>query len=74
MKSLQLYVLCGPNGAGKSTPSESFVPPGTDIFDGDREMSILKDQYPMTDSGTLYAAANGVIFQRRKGKCHYPGK
>jgi len=66
MKPLQLYVLCGPNGAGKSTLSESFVPPGTDVFDGDKEMSILKDQYPMTDSGTLYEAANDVIFQRRK--------
>ena len=66
MKPLQLYVLCGPNGAGKSTLSETFVPPGTDIFDGDREMALLKHQYPMTDSGTLYEAANGIIFDRRK--------
>lgn len=66
MKPLQLYVLCGPNGAGKSTLSETFVPPGTDIFDGDREMTLLKHQYPMTDSGTLYEAANGIIFDRRK--------
>ncbi|ETZ19548.1 AAA family ATPase [Pedobacter sp. V48] len=68
MRPLQLYVLCGPNGAGKSTLSETFVPPGTDIFDGDKEMAILKHQYPMTDSGTLYEAANGIVFQTRKEK------
>jgi predicted ABC-type ATPase len=66
MKPLQLYVLSGPNGAGKSTLSGTFVPPGTDIFDGDKEMAILKHQYPMTDSGTLYEAANGIVFQKRK--------
>lgn len=66
MRPLQLYVLCGPNGAGKSTLSETFVPPGTDIFDGDREMALLRHQYPMTDSGTLYEAANGIIFDKRK--------
>lgn len=68
MKPLQLYVLSGPNGAGKSTLSETFVPPGTDIFDGDKELAILKHQYPMTDSGTLYDAANSVVFQTRKNK------
>ncbi|WP_113662375.1 AAA family ATPase [Pedobacter nanyangensis] len=66
MRPLQLYVLCGPNGAGKSTLSETFVPPSTDIFDGDREMALLRHQYPMTDSGTLYEAANGIIFDKRK--------
>ncbi|MEN0094075.1 MAG: zeta toxin family protein [Pedobacter sp.] len=66
MKALELIVLSGPNGAGKSTLSEGYVPPGTDIFDGDKEMAILKHRYPMTDSGTLYEAANGVVFAQRK--------
>ncbi|WP_316735456.1 zeta toxin family protein [Pedobacter aquatilis] len=66
MNPLQLYVLAGPNGAGKSTLSETFVSPGTDIFDGDKEMASLRHQYPMTDSGTLYDAANGIVFQKRK--------
>jgi predicted ABC-type ATPase len=73
MKPLQLYVLSGPNGAGKSTLSETFVPPGTDIFDGDKEMALLKHQYPMTDSGTLYEAANGVVFNNRKEKAMASG-
>lgn len=66
MNALQLYVLAGPNGAGKSTLSETFVPPGTDIFDGDKEIALLRDKYPMTDSGDLYNAANGIVFQKRK--------
>lgn len=66
MNPLQLYVLAGPNGAGKSTLSETFVPPGTDIFDGDKEIALLRHKYPMTDSGDLYDAANGIIFQTRK--------
>jgi predicted ABC-type ATPase len=68
MKPLQLYVLSGPNGAGKSTLSETFVPPGTDIFDGDKELAILKHKYPMTDSGTLYESANEYVFQARKNR------
>jgi len=74
MEPLQLYVLAGPNGAGKSTLSETFVPPGTDIFDGDKEMAILKLQYPMTDSGTLYEAANDIVFQKRKRSAILEGR
>lgn len=63
-----LYVFAGPNGAGKSTLSSSLVPEGTPIFDGDKEFALLKRSFTDTDSGTLYDAVNGHIFEEWKAK------
>ncbi|SEM69882.1 Predicted ABC-type ATPase [Mucilaginibacter gossypiicola] len=62
MDQPELFVFAGPNGAGKSTLSSSMVPPGTPIFDGDKEFILLKKQFPGLDSGNLYDAVNGHIF------------
>lgn len=59
----QLYVFAGPNGAGKSSFSASMVIEGTPIFDGDKEFARLKKNFYATDSGTLYDAVNGHIFE-----------
>lgn len=62
MEQPELFVFAGPNGAGKSTLSSSMVPPGTPIFDGDKEFMLLKKQFPGLDSGNLYNAVNGHVF------------
>jgi predicted ABC-type ATPase len=62
MEQPELFVFAGPNGAGKSTLSSSMVPPGTPIFDGDKEFILLKKQFPGLDSGNLYDAVNGHVF------------
>ncbi|QEM03786.1 hypothetical protein DIU31_009775 [Mucilaginibacter rubeus] len=62
MEQPELFVFAGPNGAGKSTLSSSMVPPGTPIFDGDKEFMLLKKQFPGLDSGNLYDAVNGHVF------------
>ncbi len=62
MEQPELFVFAGPNGAGKSTLSSSMVPPGTPIFDGDKEFILLKKQFPGLDSGNLYDAVNGHLF------------
>ena len=62
MEQPELFVFAGPNGAGKSTLSASMVPPGTPIFDGDKEFMRLKKQFPETDSGNINDAVNGHIF------------
>lgn len=74
MKPLELFVISGANGAGKSTLSQTFVPPGTDIFDGDKEMLKLKQLYSGTDSGTLYEAVNDIVFNDRKQQAIATGK
>lgn len=58
----QLYVFAGPNGAGKSTFSGLMLGPGIPVFDGDKEFAKLKKTFNSTDSGTLYDAVNGPIF------------
>lgn len=63
MKKPQLYVFAGPNGAGKSTLSATMVPPGTPIFDGDKELALLRKQFPGLDSGNLYDVVNGHIYE-----------
>lgn len=68
MKRPQLYVFAGPNGAGKSTLSAGMVPPGTPIFDGDKEFALLKAQFPGLDSGNLYEAVNGHIYEDWKSR------
>jgi predicted ABC-type ATPase len=68
MKKPQLYVFAGPNGAGKSTLSASMVPPGTPIFDGDKELALLRRQFPDVDSGNLYDAVNGHIYEDWKNR------
>ncbi|MBB6129408.1 zeta toxin family protein [Mucilaginibacter lappiensis] len=68
MKQPQLYVFAGPNGAGKSTLSASMLAPGTPVFDGDKELALLKQQFPDTDSGNLYEAVNGHVFSDWKNK------
>ncbi|WEA01670.1 zeta toxin family protein [Mucilaginibacter sp. SJ] len=68
MKQPQLYVFAGPNGAGKSTLSASMLAPGTPIFDGDKEIALLRQQFPTTDSGNLFEAVNGHIFSDWKNK------
>ena len=68
MKQPQLYVFAGPNGAGKSTLSSSMLGPGTPIFDGDKELALLRQQFPGTDSGNLFEAVNGHIFSDWKNK------
>jgi predicted ABC-type ATPase len=60
MEQPELFVFAGPNGAGKSTLSSSMVPPGTPVFDGDKEFMLLKRQFPGLDSGNLYDAVNGA--------------
>lgn len=62
MEQPELFVFAGPNGAGKSTLSALMVPPGTPIFDGDKEFILLKKQFQGLDSGDLYDAVNGHIF------------
>ena len=68
MKQPQLYVFAGPNGAGKSTLSASMLAPGTPVFDGDKELALLKQQFPGIDSGNLYEAVNGHVFSDWKNK------
>ncbi|MBB6131655.1 hypothetical protein [Mucilaginibacter lappiensis] len=62
MRTPQLYVFARPNGAGKSTLSATMVPPGTPIFDGDKELALLRKQFPGLDSGNLHDAINGYIY------------
>ena len=66
MSAPQLFVFAGPNGAGKSTLSATMLAEGTPIFDGDKEFAKLKTLYDATDSGTLYDAVNGHIFDSWK--------
>jgi predicted ABC-type ATPase len=68
MKKPQLYVFAGPNGAGKSTLSATMVPPGTPIFDGDKELTLLRQQFPGLNSGDLYDAVNGHIYDDWKNR------
>lgn len=58
----QLYVFAGPNGAGKSSFSGQLLGPDIPVFDGDKEFAKLKIVFDATDSGTLYDAVNGHIF------------
>jgi predicted ABC-type ATPase len=62
----QLYVFAGPNGAGKSSFSGWLLGPGIPVFDGDKEFAKLKTTFNSTDSGTLYDAVNGHIFDNWK--------
>jgi predicted ABC-type ATPase len=62
MEQPKLYVFAGPNGAGKSTLSGAMLPPGTPVFDGDKELALLRQKFPGLDSGNLYEAVNGHIF------------
>lgn len=64
----QLMVFAGPNGAGKSTLSATMLADGTPIFDGDKEFAKLKQRFDATDSGTLYDAVNGHIFEAWKNE------
>jgi len=73
MKKPQLYVFAGPNGAGKSTLSATMVPPGTPIFDGDKELTLLRKQLPDIDSGNLYDAVNGHIYEDWKKRAIQSG-
>jgi predicted ABC-type ATPase len=66
MEQPELFVFAGPNGAGKSTLSSFMVPPGTPIFDGDKEFMRLKQLFPGIDSGNLYDDVNDNIFPYRK--------
>ena len=68
MSQPQLFVFAGPNGAGKSTLSEAFVSPGTFVFDGDKEIMLLKQKFPETDSSNIFDAVNGHIFESLKEK------
>lgn len=63
MNTPELFVFAGPNGAGKSTLSATMLAEGTPIFDGDKVFAQLKITYDTTDSGTLYDAVNGHIFE-----------
>lgn len=62
MEQPKLFVFAGPNGAGKSTLSATILPPGTPVFDGDKELAILRQQFPGLDSGNLYNAVNDHVF------------
>ena len=62
MKLPQLFVFAGPNGAGKSTLSATMLPLGTPVFDGDKELALLRKQFAGIDSGNLYDAVTGHIF------------
>jgi predicted ABC-type ATPase len=62
----QLYVFAGPNGAGKSTLSASMLDEGTPVFDGDKEFARLRQLFDTTDSGDLYDAVNGHVFDNWK--------
>ncbi|MES2458757.1 MAG: zeta toxin family protein [Bacteroidota bacterium] len=64
----QLFVFAGPNGAGKSTLSEAFVSPGTFVFDGDKEILMLKQKFPETYSSNIFDAVNGHVFEGLKEK------
>ena len=68
MSQPKLFVVAGPNGSGKSTLSQGLVTPGTFVFDGDREMLQLQKKFPDIDSGNLFDAVNGPIFQEFKDK------
>lgn len=78
MEQPKLFVFAGPNGAGKSTLSATMLPPGTPVFDGDKELALLRQQFPGLDSGNLYEAVNGHVFsdwkdqvQARKMDCAF---
>lgn len=64
--SPQLDVFAGPNGAGKSTFSQIRLGPDIPVLDGDKEFALLKSKFDSTDSGTLYDAVNGHIFENWK--------
>lgn len=66
MEQPKLFVFAGPNGAGKSTLSATMLAPGTPVFDGDKQLALLRDQFPGIDSGNLYEAVNGHIFSTWK--------
>jgi len=66
MTKLRLYVFAGPNGAGKSTMSADMVPPGTPIFDGDKEFAKLKLRFSLTDSENFTDALNDHVFPEWK--------
>jgi predicted ABC-type ATPase len=66
MEQPKLFVFAGPNGAGKSTLSATMLPSGTPVFDGDKELALLRQQFPGIDSGNLYDAVNGHIFSSWK--------
>ncbi|SDP43693.1 Predicted ABC-type ATPase [Mucilaginibacter sp. OK268] len=66
MEQPKLFVFAGPNGAGKSTLSATMLPSGTPVFDGDKELARLRQQFPGLDSGNLYDAVNGHIFANWK--------
>jgi predicted ABC-type ATPase len=63
-----LFIIAGPNGAGKSLFSNNLVSSVSEIFDGDKYISQLKQKYPETGSNALHDYVNENIFKEAKEK------
>jgi len=63
-----LFIIAGPNGAGKSLFSNTLVSSVSEIFDGDKYISQLKQKYPETGSNALQDYVNETIFKEAKEK------
>jgi hypothetical protein len=61
-----LYVIAGPNGAGKSSFSSTLLPDGLTAFDGDKELLLLQQKFPGTDTSLLAFYVNAKLFPTQK--------
>ncbi len=61
-----LYVIARPNGAGKSLFSATLADTDFEVFDGDKYISRLQQQFPETGSDIITNRVNEVDFREAK--------
>src|SRR5215218_8273735 len=61
-----LYIIAGPNGSGKSLFSKDLVTVDYTVFDGDKYVTALKEQFPETGSDVLEKFVNDKSFKEAK--------
>lgn len=62
----ELFVIAGPNGAGKSLFSSVIAKTELEVFDGDKHITVLRQQYPETGSDILQNWVNENPFKEAK--------
>lgn len=66
MNAPRLFIIAGPNGSGKSLFSNTLTGSRLKVFDGDKHMATLVQQFPETGSEALWSHIDGNIFMEEK--------
>lgn len=66
MEIPKLFVIAGPNGVGKSLFSKMLIAKNIDVFDGDRQMTSLRQEFPEVGSEVLWSHINNNVFTAHK--------